>query len=156
MSARWGRVLLVLLQPDVELEGEKREGEDCCLSPTWVSPAAARALWKPLAFGHWRELFHQEKSGRVLQHQQHGLVPGGRDDDTDRFLLLLVTAGSRVAKITCNYKCILLVNDLCCMLGIFRDDFPFHLLEQHTVGYFVACLPLLYMGCACFLSFCPM
>jgi len=25
--------LLVLLQPDVELEAERREGEDCCLPP---------------------------------------------------------------------------------------------------------------------------
>lgn len=148
MAAKWGRALLVLLQPDVELEGERREGEDCCLSPS------ARALWKPLPFGHWREVFHQENSARVLQYQQHRLVPGGQDD-TDSFLLLLVTPGSRVAKITCNYKCILLVNDLCCMLRIFRDNFPFHFLEQHTVGYFVACLLLLYMGCACFSGFCP-
>lgn len=113
------------------------------------------ALWKPLAFGHWREVFHQENSVLVLLYQQHRLVPGGQDDDTDRFLLLLVTPGSRVAKITCNYKCIFLVNDLCCMLGIFRDNFPFHSLEQHTVGYFIACFPLLYMGCACFSGFCP-
>lgn len=48
---------------------------------------------------------------------------GGRDDDTDHFLLLLVTPGSRVAKITCNYKCIL-INDLRCLLGILGIIFP--------------------------------
>lgn len=122
--------------------------------PQLGSPTA-RALWKPLAFGHWREVFHQENSARVLRYQQHWLVPGGQDDDTDCFLLLVVTPGSRVTKITCNYKCILLINDLCCMLGILRDNFPFHFLEQHPVGCFVACLPLLYMGCACFSGFCP-
>lgn len=78
---------------------------------------------------------------------QPGLAPGEWEDDTDRFLLLPVTPGSRVAKLTCNYKCILLVNDLCYMLGIFRDDFPFNLLEKRTVGYFVACLALLWELC---------
>lgn len=53
------RVLLVSIQPVVELEGESRGLEDNCLSP------AARALWKPLAFGHWREVFHQENPARA-------------------------------------------------------------------------------------------
>lgn len=48
---------LVLLQPDVEVEKEKREGEDCCLSPAWVPPTqtspssvATACLW-PLEGG---------------------------------------------------------------------------------------------------------
>lgn len=82
--------------------------------------------------------------GRCSTKKTHpGLVPGEREADTDCFLLLPVTPGSRVAKITCNYKCILLINDLCYMLDIFRDNFPFHFLEKNTVGYFVVCLPLL-------------
>lgn len=82
--------------------------------------------------------------GRCSTKKTHSeLVPGEREADTDCFLLLPVTPGSRVAKITCNYKCILLINDLCYMLDIFRDNFPFHFLEKNTVGYFVVCLPLL-------------
>lgn len=75
------------------MEKEGRVTTAAC--PQFGSPTA---LWKPLAFGHWREVFHQENFVVVLQYQQHRLVPGGQDDDTDRFLLLLVTPGSRVLK----------------------------------------------------------
>lgn len=59
VAPRWGRVLLVSSQPVVELERESRGVENNCLSP------AAGTLWKPLAFGHWREVFHQENSARA-------------------------------------------------------------------------------------------
>lgn len=117
----------------MELEGESRGLEDNCLSQLG-SPALPESCGNhlPLATG-----------GRCsTKKTQPALVPG-ECDDADRFRLLPVTPGSRVAKLTCNYRCILLVNDLCYMLGIFRDNFPFHFLEKHTVGYFVACLPLL-------------
>lgn len=125
------------MQPVVELEGESRGGEmvACPQLPE------LRVNHLPLATG-----------GRCsTKKTQPKLVPGEWEDDTDRFLLLPLTPGSRVAKLTCNYKCILLANDLCYMLGILRDNFPFYFLEKHTAGYFVGCLPLLWE--LCFLVF---
>lgn len=117
--------------------GRRRFGPAAGAVRSLRAPAPRAALPR----GRWRGVFHRQRRG-----------------DGVGTLLLPPAPGScwqRGARITCHYRRVLLVNALCCMLGIRRDNFPFCLLGQHAAGCLVVCLLLLHMSCACSSAFCP-
>lgn len=88
------------------------------LGPRCLIPVQTTRLW-PLE----GDVLPRKLRPRFCSTGSLGWSLGGWDDDNDRFLVFLVTPGSRVAKITCNYNCIL-INDLCFLLGILGIIFP--------------------------------
>lgn len=100
---------------------DERDSESCCWYQAWAPGA-----WSMQTTHLWPlegDVLPRKLRPRCCSIGSLDWSLGGWDDDNDRFLLFLVSPGSRVAKITCNYDCIL-INNSCFLLGILGIIFP--------------------------------